>query len=119
MPLDKSRLPCPARWPRGSLPGRQNPLHESPLAAYHLRLFHESFAERFLVLTAHHGLVVGALDVHELANDELSGHSHADFTGRRSVADLAFLFVVLHGVETITQLVAALRSEERRVGKEC
>src|ERR1039458_6372675 len=106
--LDKSRQPCPGRWPRGSLPGRQSPRDEFPLAAYHLRLFHESLTQRFLVLTSHHGLVVGTVAIHEFADDDFSCHGQADFTGRRTVPDFALLFVVLHGVETIAQLVAAL-----------
>src|ERR1019366_8506331 len=106
--LDKSRQPCPGRWPRGSLPGRQSRRDEFQLAAYHLRLFHEHLAQRFGVLRSHHGLVVGAVAVYELAHDDLPGHGQADFIGRRTVPDFALLFVVLHGVETIAQLVAAL-----------
>jgi hypothetical protein len=60
------------------------------------------------VLRSHQGLVIGAVAVHEFAHDDFSGHGQAYFVGRSSVPDFAFLFVVLHGVETITQLVAAL-----------
>src|ERR1039458_2202209 len=106
--LDESRQPCPERWPRGSPPGRQIPRYEFPLAAYHLRLFHESLPQRFGVLRSHHGLVVRAVAVYELADDDLPGHGQANFIGRRAVPDFALLFVVLHGVETIAQLVTAL-----------
>src|SRR5579863_664111 len=105
---DKSRPPCPAQWPRGSPLARRSLRDESPLAAYHLRWFHEALAQRVSVLGAHQGLVVGAVAVYEFAHDDFAGHSQADFTGRGSVPDFAFLFVILHGVEAIAQLVAAL-----------
>src|SRR5208283_45938 len=112
----KSRLLCPTGWPRGSRPGRRNPQLESLLAAYCLRLIllDVFLAERLLELAAHHGLIVGAVAVHEFAHDDFAGHGEADFVGGGSVTNLALLFVVLHGLEAIAELVATLI--KRRTG---
>ena len=80
------------------------------IAACYLLLFDESLAQRFAVLSAHLGLVVGAVTVDELAYDDFSGHGKADFIGRHSVPDFTLLFVVLHGLEAIAQLTGASAS---------
>ena len=79
-------------------------------------MFYEFLAQRFGELRPHHGLVIGAVAVYEFAHDDLPGHGQADFIGRRTVPDFALLFVVLHGIETVAQLVAALI--ERGTGRD-
>ena len=59
-------------------------------------------------MRSHHGSVVGTVAVYEFTYDDFSSHGEADFIGRRPVPGFALLFVVLHGIEAIAQLVAAL-----------
>src|SRR5579863_2489688 len=113
----KSMPPCPARWPRGSLPGRQNLPPESRLAAYALRfnLVPEvAIAKRFHILRAHHGLIIRTVAVHKLADRDLPVQRESDFAGGRAVLHLALFLVVLHGVESVAHLVTPLVESRTR-----
>src|SRR5579859_440267 len=103
--------PCPARWPRESLPAPRILQCESRLAAYALHLFRfldVALAQHFHILRAHHRLIIRPVPVHKLPDHNLAVQREPDIAGRSTVLYLALLFVVLHRVQAVAHLVAPL-----------
>src|SRR5437868_5340103 len=116
MPLDEWTPPCLKLWPRELLPGRRSLRDEFRLAAYHFRLFYVAIAQRLYQLRPCDGLIVWPVPIDKLAYDNLSRHGEPGLTCGSAVAHFALLFVVLHSVETVAQLVAPL--VERGTGRD-
>src|SRR4051794_9059011 len=100
--------PSPARSRRESRPVRRTLPHEFPLAAYCLRLFHVAIPQRGSQLRLDQRLVVRTIAIHKLADDNLARQAESYLAGWCAMPHFAFFFVVLHGVQSVAQLIASL-----------